>query len=554
MWYNVDSIIFISVYRKERIMFIAYSKKNGVEYAALATSVRHGAKVGKGKPVNLGRVLDKERNIFRNRERGVFTYNPQTGQYGPAPADFIEPPKRRKGKYIKDGRKKRSVLLLQFGDIYFYDCFINSLGILKAVDAIEYGNKDTLHALLCYYVTSPEPNCRAQFWYDVSYARVLYPKATLASQRISDALAEIGIEENRRRFYSKYIEFVTGCTMNDTKDQFGMIPDGLEGDGVLIDSSGLPNCAKLPVTAISNHNGIISNEVRVIYVVHQRTGLPLFMRYVSGNVVDATTIKRTLLEMKGLGIDVKFALLDAGYYNGKNADALYDAKVSFVTRTHSSNKVFTDAVKMHRAGLESKENLVCHNGGLYYIKRVDVMLGSKSNRKAYGYLCLDLTTQSKELRKVATKAEDENESPDEIYGHIQEAGLFMLVSSRAISKEHILSLYYTRNQVEEIFRIGKTDGKMLPLEIHQEDTLRGHLVMTLLSTTIIKILQDRLQGTKLSPSEVFSTLSHQGALICPDSLVSSDPVKKMNDIYKHFKIECPEEIPYTPTPDERTRM
>ena len=43
------------------------------------------------------------------------------------------------------------------------------------------------------------------------------------------------------------------------------------------------------------------------------------------------------------------ALLDAGYYNGKNADALYDAKVSFVTRTHSNNKVFTDAVKIHRA-------------------------------------------------------------------------------------------------------------------------------------------------------------------------------------------------------------
>ena len=116
-----------------------------------------------------------------------------------------------------------------------------------------------------------------------------------------------------------------------------------------------------------------------------------------------------------------------------------------IIRTHSNNKVFTAAVKIHRAGLESKENLVCHNGGLYYIKQIDVMLGTKSDRKAYGYLCLDLTTQSKELRKVAAKDEDGNESPNEIYGHMQEAGLFMLVSSRAVSKERILSLYYTRN-------------------------------------------------------------------------------------------------------------
>lgn len=535
-------------------MYIAYSIKKGMEYATLTSSVRDGEKVRKGKSVNLGRVLDKERGIFRSRERGVFTYNLETDQYGAAPADFIEPAKRRKGKYIKDGRKKRSLLVLQFGDIFFYDCFVRRIGILKAVDAIGYANKDTLHALLCYYVTSSEPNCRAEFWHEISYARVLYPMATLASQRISNALAEIGLEENRRLFYHKYIEFVTGCKMDHTKDHFGMIPDGWTGDGVLIDSSGLPNCARIPVTAVSNHNGIISNEVRVIYVVHQRTGLPLFMRYVPGNVVDATTIKRTLSELKGLGIDVKFALLDAGYYNGKNADALYDAKVSFVTRTHSNNKVFTDAVETHRAGLEAKENLVCHNGGLYYIKQIDVMLGTKSDRKAYGYLCLDLTTQSKELRKVAAKAEDGNESPNEIYGHMQEAGLFMLVSSRAVAKERILSLYYTRNQVEEIFRIGKGEGKMLPLDIHHEDTLRGHLMMTLLSTAVLKILQDRLQNTKLSPSEVFSVLSHQGALVYPNSLVTSEPVKKMNDIYKHFKIKCPEEIPYTPTEDERARM
>lgn len=535
-------------------MYIAYSIKKGNEYATLTSSVRVGEKILKGESINLGRVLDKERGIFRSRERGVFTYDLETDQYGTAPADFIEPAKRRKGKYIKEGRKKRSLLVLQFGDIFFYDCFVRKTGILKAVDAIGYTNKDTLHALLCYYVTSSEPNCHAQFWYDVSYAKVLYPMATMASQRISNALAEIGLEENRRLFYHKYIEFVTGCRMDDTKDSFGMIPDGGDGNGILIDSAGLPNCARIPVTAVSNHNGIISNEVRIIYVVHQRTGLPLFMRYVPGNVVDASTIKRTLLELKGLNIDVKFALLDAGYYNGKNADALYDAKVSFVTRVHNNNKVFTDAVKIYRAGLEAKENLVRHNGGLYYIRQVDVMLGTKSDKKAYGYLCLDLTTQSRELRKVAAKAEDEDESRDDIYHHMQEAGLFMLVASRAVAKERILALYYTRNQVEELFRIGKGDGKMLPLDIHHEDTLRGHLMMTLLSTAILKILQDRLLKTKLSTSEVFSVLSRQGALVYPNSLITSEPVKKMNDIYKHFKIKCPEEIPYTPTADECDRM
>lgn len=535
-------------------MYIAYNIKNGHEYATITSSVRDGKKVVKGESTNLGRVLDKERGIYRNRERGVFTFCLETGVYGPAPADFKEPPKRRRSCYIKNGRKKHSLLVFQFGDIFFYDCFVKKIGILKAIDAIKFGNLDTLHALICYYVTSSEPNNHAAFWYSVSYAKVLYPRANLSSQRISDALAEIGLEENRRLFFREYIEFASGCRMNDYKSDFGMLPDGTDGTGILIDSAGLPNSIKIPASAVSNHNGIISNEVRIIYVVHQKTGLPLFMRYVPGNVIDASTIKRTLSELKGFGVDVKFALLDAGYYNGKNADALLDAGVSFVTRLHSNNKIFTKAVEEHRTSLESRENLVRHNGNLFYIKRIDVMIGSKRDRKAYGYLCLDLTTQFKENHKIAVRAEDEDLSSAETYAHIQESGLFMLVATRPIQKEKILPLYYTRNQVEELFRIGKGDGKMLPVNVQNEDTLRGHMLLTLISTAILKILQDQLIGTSYSAAEVFSILSRQVALVYPETLVTSEPVKKMNDIYKHFQIKCPEEITYIPSDDESVRV
>lgn len=535
-------------------MYIAYTTKKGNEYATLTSSVREGDKVVKGESFNLGRVLDKDRGIYRNRERGVFTFCLDTGAYGPAPADFNEPPKRRRGKYIKDGRKKRSLPILQFGDIFFYDCFVREIGILSAVDAIRFANPDTLHALICYYVTSREPNSHAEFWHSISYAKVLYPKANMSSQRISDALAEIGIEENRRLFFRKYIEFASGCKMNDTKGDFGMLQDESNGVGILIDSAGLPNSMKLPLTAVSNHNGNVSNEVRIIYAVHQKTGLPLFMRYVPGNVIDASTIKRTLSELKGLGVDVKFALLDAGYYNGKNADALLDAGVSFVTRVHSNNKVFADAMERHRATLESRENLMRHNGNLFYIKRVDVSLGSKEDRRAYGYLCLDVATQYIENSKVAARSEDEDLSPGETYDQMQESGLFMLVSTRPIARDKILPLYYTRNQVEELFRIGKGAGKMLPVSVQNEDTLRGHMLITLISTAILKVLQDRLAGTGYGTEEVFSILSRQVALVYPEELVTSEPVKKMNDIYKHFRIKCPEQIAYTPTEDESTRM
>lgn len=535
-------------------MYIAYHMKQGNEYATLTSSVREGKKVRKGDSINLGRVLDKKRGIYRSRERGVFTYNADTGEYGPAPADFLEPPKRRRGKYIKEGKKKRSLLMMRFGDVFFYQKFIEQIGITEVIDSIDYANKDTLHALLCYYVTSSASNSEAELWHSLSYARVLYPDARLSSQRISDALAEIGLEENRRKFYHAFINFTLNFKMTDTKPDFGMLPEEATGNGVLMDSTGLPNASKMAVTAVNNHNGVISNEVRVIYVVNQSNGLPILMRYVAGNVVDSSTIIRTIQELKQFGVDVNYSLLDAGYYNGKNADVLYEANISFVSRAHSNNKIFKEAVKNHILELDGPDNLVRYHGGLYFILKVDLMIGSKGSHKAYGYLCRDLTTWSCDMRNVTANAEDIDEDPNETFVHMQESGLFMLVSSRDISKKSILSLYYTRNQVEEIFRIGKSTGKMLPVSKREEETLRGHLLITLLSSTILKILQDRLLGTNFTPEKVFRTLAYQGALIYPDCLSTTEPVKEMNDIYKHFKIECPVSLPYTPTEEEMARM
>ena len=51
-------------------MYIAYDIKNGVEYAKLVKSTRHGKKIAK-EYKNLGRVIDKEKNIFKSRELGI---------------------------------------------------------------------------------------------------------------------------------------------------------------------------------------------------------------------------------------------------------------------------------------------------------------------------------------------------------------------------------------------------------------------------------------------------------------------------------------------------
>ena len=80
------------------------------------------------------------------------------------------------------------------------------------------------------------------------------------------------------------------------------------------------------------------------------------------------------------------------------------------------------------------------------------------------------------------------------------------------------------------------------LGIESEDALCGHLLMTFISSTILKILADRLTGSGFSVSDIFSILQQQTAIVHEEELITSESVKKMNQIYKWFKIKCPTSI------------
>lgn len=511
-------------------MYINYKIQGGHEYAIVVTSVRKGKTVSKADSIYLGRVVDKERHIFKNRERGLYIYDPDTNTFSGVPAEYEEPKIHRKTKY-----PVRRNLVVSFGDVFLLDEYLKKTGFIKAIDAIGFSNADTLHALLAYYILSSLSNAHAQDWWELTYAKYLYPKAQLASQRISDALEDIGSEEAKRNFFQEYFRFLERTSTS------GSNTHGIE-DGILIDSSGLPNAIRFPLTAVSNHNGVISEEIRLIYVVQQRTGLPLFFRYVAGNVIDVSTLKRTIAELKANGVNTKFAILDAGYYTGVNADALLDANVSFITRCKSNFKVYKNVVAAHLSTLESRENLTRYNKRLVYIKCVPCMIGEKENRPAYAYLCKDLTMKHELEKKLVERAEDESLSGEEIFDSMQKQGIFVLISSRKISKENLLPLYYTRDQIEKLFELCKQDGKILPINVETEKSFRGHLMMTFMASAILKMMSDTLKGSTLTVASMLAYLHEQHAVVYDDQFITTEPVKKMNEAYKIFKVQCPEVI------------
>ena len=146
-------------------------------------------------------------------------------------------------------------------------------------------------------------------------------------------------------------------------------------------------------------------------------------------------------------------------------------------------------------------------------------------------------------KKLIERAEDESLSGADIFDDLQKQGVFVLIATRKVSKEKLLPLYYMRDQVEKIFELCKQDGKILPVNVENENTFRGHLMMTFIAAAVLKLMSSKLSKTSLTTESMFMILHEQHALVYDDVLISTEPVKKMNEAYRAFKLHCPEKIP-----------
>ena len=490
-------------------MYIGYDVKKGVKYAKLCTSRREGGRVVSTQ-VNLGRVVDEQRGVYMNRKRGMFTYDLATNTYGPAPADAVAPTPRVNA---------RESLILDFGDAFFLNSYARAKGLAPAVDALGYGNRDSVWALLLYYALCRSSNSNAADWLEGSYARLLYPRAHLSGQRISDLLAAVGDEASWRAFFARY----------------AVLLRRRDGEDVIIDSTGLPNSIHFPLTAVSNHNGQINEEVRLIYAVQRGTNLPLYLRYVPGNVVDVSTLTRTVRELREIGIDTRFALLDAGYLTDANARELVEAGVSFVTRLRGNRTLYKEIVAGHLPGLRRGENLVECNGRYAYVEHLECEL--VAGHAAHAYLCQDLATQQAQASCLFARASRTKMPPAEVHREMESLGVFVLVSTRRVARDDIIPLYRTRQEVEQVFDVCKNDTNMLPLRVRSEETFRGHLLMTFAATVLRKMLQEDLKGSGACPENALMALRNHKCKVYDDHVLTAEPAKKANDMYRRFAIK-----------------
>ena len=505
-------------------MYITTVTKGGREYASAATSRRDGAKTSVSYEY-LGRVVDLGKGVFHSRKRGYFTFDAATGEYGEV-GDAFEPD-------APVDARRTGPRTLSFGDAWLVDQLMARSGMWDVVDAIPWRNRDTLHAMVAFYVCSRLANCHAEEWWRTSVACLLWPRARLDSQGVSEFLAKVGGRESILAYQEAYVPYVL---------------ENFSGDAnVMIDSTGLPNKSGMYLTRMNVHEGKVNLEARLVIVAQRSTAVQLYWQLIPGTVNDSLSFRRVIEHCRALGIDVSSCLIDAGYCTNVNLDEFYDdghrCVVPYVTRPKKNFKWYTEALEDALDGLESRENFVQYGDRYLFVRRVDVMVGANRDQPAYLYVGIDTSRLSDELRKLLKRARKKKLGIDKVYEGLENQGVFALLSGTPYGTEEILPEYYVRQGIEQLNDVAKGYTKLLPTRCHTVETFSGHVLMSMVGNSLMRFMQIRMNDSEMYLASRMEALRSQGCILYKSKLVPDDPISQANDVYGAFGIETPTSLP-----------
>jgi transposase len=438
------------------------------------------------KTVYLGRVVDKEAGVFEKLRKVDDTF--------------------------------QKALILNFGDSFLIHSHFKKSLFYEVYSRVLPKQTDTLMCLLYYKLLRSSAMQHAETWYRGNYASILHQSADVSSQRVSDFLKALGAERVWREFFKEYLERLIGSKT-----------------GIIVDSTGLPNEIDFPLSTWGHHGGDSEQQTRLLMVVEKETGMPLYFRYMAGNIVDVKTLANTVAELAQMGVNTAFALIDAGYYSEENIRNLFESKIAFLTRLPASRVLYKELIQKHSEDLETAENAIVYGKRMLFVKRVPIQLFEKP---AFAYVICDVRRKADESTKYIITAKEDKLSMDEINKKLMFKGKLVIVSSASVPADEILPLYYTRQTAENLFGISKSFLDILPLRVHSVETFRGYLLLNFMALVVYLGIKKDLADKYT----VEGALAEMGNLMCKvfeGELLVSEPTKKMKDICELLGVGVP---------------
>lgn len=440
---------------------------------------------------------------------------------------------RKKTKYLGpvDSKTKKIIpfikkptrnekLILDFGDGYFLYEWIKKSEIYSLFNQHIFEKINGLFPLIIYRLCTQLAMYNCENWLDGNVINYFFKNIDLSSQRISDILSQLGDESIQRSFFCEYIKLIGGSNKS-----------------VIIDATSLPNQINIDFNSWGHADGKIDKQFRFLCVIDQNTKTPLFYRYLPGNITDVSTLQTTILELQTLGVSNSHVLIDAGYFSEENILDLYDKKIDFLTRLPGGRKKYNEIIFSKSSGIENVKNAITLGERGYFIKSFKTDLYGK---KAYAFIILYPERKAKETKKFLqdyckNKSERDEKKDDFEFAN---RGIMVLISSKKISKEEVLSAYYLRLSVEQVFCYFKSDLGLLPIRNHNEKTVRGYLFFQFLLLIIYLKLKEKI-AKNCTIEQMLLTLKKLKCKVFEKQIIPAELTKSQRVFFEQASILVP---------------
>ena len=482
----------------------------------------------------LGKIIsiseDRKCGVFMSPTRGLVEFNATTDTFSPVEQ--------------ADCRiKNRPELIPQtevhtvFGDSYLLLMFLEKAGLISILRAVFHKDSDYERVLahIVHGIMRNGSRITCDNFIAKSFASYVLNDIPSSSLRTdTDFFKMMGQDVTKMTFFQTFI-----TAMRKDNPTFGT--------GCYIDSTPLPNDIEdNPFNALCCH-GVSSSmiQMRLILVLDEETGLPVWYDMIPGNVLDINTIMNVLNDVgDSLDITINSLVLDAGYTSKELLKAFHIGTDKTIIGRMPNRKGYPfKTLYWQIKGMIGKGKYTfVRNKHTYFGCRKEVTI---FDQPIYAYIYVDQYNALQRFRDYLLEHQDEyNELKDKEKDWCTvKYGYFILLSNIDTTPADLLSQYFCRTEIETVFKTSKEYLDLLPLKKWTDETVRGKILHDVVNTIVLLNLRKTYVPSGISINEIAGKTQ---SLMCnrtKTELVNVEtPNKKVKEYYGILGVDIPSNV------------
>ena len=481
----------------------------------------------------LGKVLflspDKKTGIFLSPTRGLVEYDATSDTF----CDVERDDPRIGTQEVFPETEIHTV----FGDTYLLLNFLEKSGMLSVLRRVFTNDTDYERLLihLLHGILKDGSRISCDSFIEKSFASYVLRNVPLPSLH-SDTyfFSLLGEDSVKMNFFKSFVSF-----MKSRNSDFGR--------GCYVDSTPLPNDIEdNPFNALCCH-GVGSSEImtRLILVLDERSGLPVWYDIIPGNVLDVNTIMTVINNVAdSLNIEIDSLVLDAGYVSKELLQGFHIGTEKTIIGRMPNRRGYP--YKTLYWDLKSQIG----KGKYEFVQRRHAYFGKKLvvevfGHPEYAYVYVDHNNALKRYSDYLLEHEEEYNSmkdKDKDWYTVK-FGYFVLLSNVNTSPAELLKEYFSRTTIEMVFKTQKEYLDLLPLSKWSDQTVRGKILNDIISTIVLLEFRKAVNEGGYSTSEIIGTTQSLMCFRNRDGMVTVEtPGKKVRQYYKLAGIDIPAHV------------